>query len=82
MFVKQLSKICKSVIEISWDEVFMVRNTVKNGPSLCLAVICRHRSVFDMQLEEKAPVNDFGRTVPMLRNTAASELGNSVISLL
>ena len=31
-------------------------------------------------MEEKAPVNDFGRTV--LRYTAASKIGNSVISLL
>ena len=28
-----LSKICKSVFEIFWDEVFMVRNAVKNGQS-------------------------------------------------
>ena len=27
----------------------MVRNKVKNGQSWCLAVICRKRSVFDMQ---------------------------------
>ena len=27
------SEICKSVIEIVWDEVFMVRNRVKNGQS-------------------------------------------------
>ena len=26
---KSLSEICKSVIEIFWDEVFIVRNTVK-----------------------------------------------------
>ena len=38
---------CKSVIEILWDEVFMVRNTVKKGQSCCLAVICRKRSAFD-----------------------------------
>ena len=31
-------------------------------------------------MEEKAPVNDFRRTVP--RYTAASKIGNSVISLL
>ena len=28
-----LSEICKSVIEIFWDEVFMVINTVKHGQS-------------------------------------------------
>ena len=27
----------------------MVRNTVKNGQSLCSAVICRKGSAFDMQ---------------------------------
>ena len=46
-----LSEICKSVIEIFWDVVFMVRNTctVKNEKSWCLAVICRKRSAFDVQ---------------------------------
>ena len=39
MFVK-----FKSVIEIFWDEDFMVRNTVKKGQSWCSAVICRRRS--------------------------------------
>ena len=29
MFVKFLSEICKSVIEIFWDKDFVVRNTVK-----------------------------------------------------
>ena len=28
-----LSEICESVIEIFWDEVFMVINTVKHGQS-------------------------------------------------
>ena len=45
-----LSEICKTVIEIFWDKVFMVRNTVKNGQSWCLAVVCRKRSAFDMQI--------------------------------
>ena len=27
----------------------MVKNTVKNGQSWCLAIICHKRSVFDMQ---------------------------------
>ena len=31
-----------------WNEVFMVRNTVKAGQSLCSAVICRNRSAFEM----------------------------------
>ena len=44
-----LSEICKSVIEIFWDEVVMIRNTVKNGQYCCLAVICRKWSAFDMQ---------------------------------
>ena len=29
-------------------KVFIVRNTVKKGKSLCLAAICRKRSAFDM----------------------------------
>ena len=44
-----LSEICKSVIEIFWDKDFVVRNTVKNGLSWCLPVICRKQSAFDMQ---------------------------------
>ena len=44
-----LSEICKSVIEIFWEEVFMFRNTVKNGQSWCSTVICAKRSAFDMQ---------------------------------
>ena len=44
-----LSEICKSVIEIFWEEVFMVRNTVKNGQSWCSTVICTKRRAFDMQ---------------------------------
>ena len=44
-----LSEICKSVIEIFWEEVFMVRNTVKNGQSWCSTVIYTKRSAFDMQ---------------------------------
>ena len=39
----------ESFIEIFWDEVSMVRNTVKTGQSCCLAVICRKRSAFEMQ---------------------------------
>ena len=37
------------VIEIFWDKVFMVRNTVKKGQSWCSAIMCRKRSAFDMQ---------------------------------
>ena len=44
-----LSEICKSVIEIFWDEVFMIRNTVKSGQYCCLAVICRKWRAFVMQ---------------------------------
>ena len=44
-----LSEICMRVIEIFWDEVFMVRNRIKNGQSWCLAVICRKRSASDIQ---------------------------------
>ena len=46
-----LSEICTSVIEIFWDKVLMVRNTVKKGESWCLAVICRKWSTFNMQLQ-------------------------------
>ena len=44
-----LCEICKSVIEIFWEQVFMVRNTVKNGQSWCSTVICTKRSAFGMQ---------------------------------
>ena len=44
-----LSEICKSVIEIFCDNVFIVRNRVKNGQYCCLAVICRKWSDFYMQ---------------------------------
>ena len=39
----------KGRIEIFWDEVFIVRNTVKTGQSWRSAVICRKRSAFEMQ---------------------------------
>ena len=48
MFVK-FKRNHKRVIEIFWDEVLMVRNTVKNGQCWRLAVICRKRSAFGMQ---------------------------------
>ena len=48
-----LSEICKSVIEIFWNEVFMVRNTVKNWQSWCSTVICIKRSAFDLQFHLK-----------------------------
>ena len=48
-FSWSLSEICKNVIEIFWEEVFMVRNSVKNGQSWCSAVICTKRRAFDMQ---------------------------------
>ena len=44
-----LSEICVSVIDIFWHEVFMVRNTIKNGQYWCLAVICRKQSASNMQ---------------------------------
>ena len=43
------SEICNSVIAIFWDEVFIVINTVKNGQSWRMAVICRKRSPFNTQ---------------------------------
>ena len=39
-----------SVIGIFWDKVFIVRNKVNKGESFFLAIICRKRSRFDMQL--------------------------------
>ena len=36
-------------MEIFWDEVFTVRNTIKAGQSWCSAVICRIRCDFEMQ---------------------------------
>ena len=45
--------ICESVIELFWGEVLMVRNTVKNGKSWCLAGICMKQSAFDMQFHIK-----------------------------
>ena len=45
----------------------------------------RSRSSFtnvEAAIGEKAPVNDFGRTVPGARNTAASIIVNGVILLL
>ena len=44
-----LSDICKSVIEIFCEEVFMARNTVEDGQSWCSTVICTKQSAFDMQ---------------------------------
>ena len=45
-----LSEICKSVIEIFLDKVFMVRNMIKrNGQSWYSAVKCRKRSAFDVR---------------------------------
>ena len=38
----------KSVIEIFWNEIFIIRNTVRKGKSWCLVVICRKRSAFDL----------------------------------
>ena len=48
MFVKFKQNL-KSVIEIFCNEVFIIRNTVRKGKSLFLAVICRKRSAFDLQ---------------------------------
>ena len=47
MFVKFKQNL-KSVIEIFWNEAFIIRNTVRKGKSCCLAVICTKRSAFDM----------------------------------
>ena len=44
-----LSEICKSVIEIFWEQVFMVKKKKKNGQSWCSTVICTKQSAFGMQ---------------------------------
>ena len=56
-----LSEICKSIIEIFWDVVFMVSNTctVTKEKSWCLAVICRKRSAFDVQFSPHSSFNLF-----------------------
>ena len=43
MFMKFKQNL-KSVIEIFWNEVFIIRNTVRKGKSWFLAVICRKRT--------------------------------------
>ena len=60
----------------------MVRNTVKNGQSWCSAVICRKRSAFDMQFHLIVVSISEEEQFPVPRYTAASKIGNSVISLL
>ena len=60
-----LSDICKSDMEIFWEEVFMVRNTVKNGESWCLMVIYTKQSTFDVQFH-LIVVTIFLRTVPTI----------------
>ena len=44
-----LTQIYKIVIEIFWDEVFMVRNTLKIRQSWCSAIISGKRSAFEVQ---------------------------------
>ena len=61
-FFLQYPPRCKSVIEIFWDKVFMVRNTVKNGQSWCSTLICRKRSAFDKQFHLMA-VSIFFKTI-------------------
>ena len=36
-----------SVIEIFWEEFFMVRNTVKNGQTGCSTVICTNEALLN-----------------------------------
>ena len=69
-----LSEIGKSVIEIFWDKVFMVRNGVKIGQSSCSAVICRKPSAFDMQFHLIA--------VPILLKMCVKDHGDSSSRLL
>ena len=49
VFLRSLLDVRKSVIEIFWGEVFMIRNTVKTGRSWCSAVTCRKRRAFGMK---------------------------------
>ena len=81
-----LSGICKSVIEIFGDEVYMVRNTVKNGQSWCLAVIWRKRSAFDMQshitivpIFSKTCVKDHGYSSSMYWEALVSGFVNILV---
>ena len=43
-----LREICKILIEVFWDEVFMVTNTLRTGQSWCPAAICR-KCALEMQ---------------------------------
>ena len=52
-------------MEIFWEEVCMVRNTVKNGESWCLMVIYTKQSTFDVQFH-LIVVTIFLRTVPTI----------------
>ena len=67
----------------------MVRNTVKNGQSLCSAVICRKRSAFDVKFHLivvsivlKACVKDHGRSLqPIARKKGLiSMYGSAFVS--
>ena len=46
---RSLSEISKNVIEVFWDDIFMVRNTIKTGQPCCSAVICRKLSALETQ---------------------------------
>ena len=67
-------EICKSVIEIFWDKVFIVRNTIKIGQSWCLVIICKKRSAFDMQFHLVV--------VSIFLKTCVKDPGNSSSRLL
>ena len=59
----------------------MVRNTVKNGQSLCSAVICRKRSAFDVQFHLKL-VSIFLKTCVKDHGDRSSRLLERKISLV
>ena len=61
MFVKFISGICKSVIEIFRNEVFMVKKkkTVKNGQSWCSAVFSRKPSFLKCNFTSLSSFNLF-----------------------
>jgi len=49
MFVKFKRNMIYKIVEIFWDEVFMIRNTLKIRQSWCSAIISGKRSAFEMQ---------------------------------
>ena len=49
MFAKFKAKSVRALVEIFWNEFFMIRNPLKIGQSGCSAVVCRKRRAFAMK---------------------------------